>query len=168
MRLQAIFVLILTIALVPGCEKKSTSPPRTSGGLPVVDVQEDDADMTAAIEKARNTVDKFVTAMENPTPQQDGFSIKLLVEEGPKGEPMWLSPVRLEGDEFVGVLNNEPLELKNVKIGDELRVPKSEISDWMYLDGGKMAGAYTLRVLMEKATPEERAAMPGGMEFIDD
>ncbi|QDU54342.1 YegJ family protein [Aeoliella mucimassa] len=133
---------------------------------PVIDVAEDDVDMNAAIDKARATVDKFIEALNQPESERD-FSVKLLITDGDAHEHMWLTPVRLEGTTFIGVLNNKPGLVSNVEFGDELKVEKDQISDWMIVDGKKIWGAYTLRVLMEKLPPEERATMPRSLEFLE-
>ena len=134
----------------------------------VIDVEDDDPEMVAAISKARQTVGQFIAAMENPTSVQENFSVKVLVEEGDAGEHMWLLPVRLEGSTFVGTLSNEPVEVTHVEIGDELRVEKNEISDWMYVDQGKVVGGFSLRVLMERASPAEREAMQKAVQFAEE
>lgn len=135
----------------------------------MIDVEDDDAEMNAAIAKSRATVDKFITALNNPTPTQEGFSVKLLVEDdNGDGEHMWISPVKLEGNNFVGILNNEPRDLTNVKFGDELTVAKDEISDWMYMDDGLTVGGYSIRLLIERAPPEQREEMSKMMKFADE
>jgi uncharacterized protein YegJ (DUF2314 family) len=35
-------------------------------------------------------------------------------------------------------------------------VSKSEISDWFYIDNGKLVGGYTIRVLYSRMSPEEK------------
>jgi uncharacterized protein YegJ (DUF2314 family) len=44
-----------------------------------------------------------------------------------------------------------------VKIGQKWTIKKAEISDWMYMRGGKMYGNYTLRPLL-KTIPQAEAA----------
>jgi uncharacterized protein YegJ (DUF2314 family) len=47
--------------------------------------------------------------------------------------------------------------VRNVKMGQKWTIKKAEISDWMFMRGGKMYGNYTMRPLL-KAMPEDQAA----------
>ena len=53
-------------------------------------------------------------------------------QEGPAVEQMWVNEVSFDGKLVKGVLINSPHWLKSVKEGDDVEVPISGISDWMY------------------------------------
>ncbi len=69
---------------------------------------------------------------------------------------MWVSPVLFANDQFVGTLNNQPLKVTTLKLGDEVKVGKADISDWMYVEGGKLIGGYTIRILRDNMSEIER------------
>lgn len=64
--------------------------------------------------------------------------------------------VDLSNGEFVGLISNLPDTVTDVKLGDQRKIAKDEISDWMYLRDGKMYGNYTMRPLL-KSMPKDQA-----------
>jgi uncharacterized protein YegJ (DUF2314 family) len=126
------------------------------GNPDIVGVSGDDPEMNKAIDTSRKTVDQFITALKSPKPGQDHFTVKAKFGEGNNIEHMWIDPVRFDGAKFVGNLSNEPEFLKSPKLGDEVSVAKDQISDWMYVDKGHLVGGYSVRLLRDRATPEER------------
>lgn len=165
MRLLPAAVLLPVLTLT-GCNERNPGDVVERDGEPAVQYfAEDDPRMTAAIEKARETVDEFITALDSPTPTQSGFSVKIEITEGENGEHMWLVPVRFENGQFHGTLNNEPDIVKSVKFGDEVSAAKDEISDWMFVEDNVLKGGYTLRVVRDGLSDEERAAFDASMPF---
>ena len=79
---------------------------------------------------------------------------------------MWLTPVTYDGQNFHGTINNIPELVKSVEIGQAVTVAPSEISDWMYIDNGKLVGGETMRALRNAATPAERAEFDKSVPFV--
>ena len=157
---RAAFVASLCVGgmLFCGCggnQKKGVTVARP-GLVPVINVEDDDPKMLAAINKARATTPEFIAALKNPKPGQSGFGVKIPVKDGTQVEHMWMSPVRIVDGQFSGAINNEPLNVKTVKLGDEVKIAPNEISDWMYVEGGKLIGGYTIRMIRDNMPPGER------------
>lgn len=123
----------------------------------------DDVEMMAAIAGAQKTLpmfwDKKASAL-NP----DDYSVKVKITDGDRVEHFWLFQPALDGEFVTGILDNDPGIVKTVKVGDKIRSPLSDVSDWMYTEGGKIHGNYTGRVLarpenMKKAKYEQFVAM---------
>lgn len=123
---------------------------------PPVLVDDDDAQLNAAIAEARATVDNFIQAISNPKPNQTSFSVKVGIVEGDQTEYLWLVPVRFENGKFIGRVNNEPFMVTTVKFGDEVTVAKDEISDWLYMENRTMMGGFTVRILMASVQDGEK------------
>lgn len=151
----------LVALLLAGCSK-------TAPDDKVTNVDADDPQMNAAIQQARSTLDQFTTALTSPKPSQSTFSIKLPFKDGESVEHMWLAPVSYDGQVFRGTVNNDPAQVKNVKIGQEVTAAPAEISDWMFVDDGKLVGGYTLRVLRNAMPANERAEFDESMPFTID
>ncbi len=164
-------ILTLVIAIVGsiGCENSHdfdrVEQIERDGQPSVAKVDDDDAGMNAAIEKARSTVDEFISSLENPGPTQIGFSVKVRIEEGEAGEHMWILPVRHLDGKFFGTINNKPVKVTTVKIGDEVEVAKDQISDWMYIENQKLIGGYTFRALRDRLSGIERDRFDRNMPF---
>ena len=56
--------------------------------------------------------------------------------------------------------------MSHVKNGDSEEVEPSKISDWMFVDEGKLVGGYTLRVLRDSMSPAERAEFDKSVDFV--
>ena len=54
------------------------------------------------------------------------------------------------------MVDNRPAHVPGLKIGDRTSVNPDEITDWSYVDHGKLVGGYTIRVLYAELSPEER------------
>jgi uncharacterized protein YegJ (DUF2314 family) len=117
--------------MVTGCGKKHPADK-------VIYVADDDPRMNAAIEKARASVKTFITALQAPKASQSGFSVKMAITDGKNTEHMWLSSVSYDGKSFHGAIDNEPEEVKTVKIGQKMAVEALKISDWMFVEHGKV------------------------------
>jgi uncharacterized protein YegJ (DUF2314 family) len=162
------FCCAFVAVILLGCkgEGRPTGTRVKRAGQPdVAYVDDADPKMKAAIDRARTTADQFIQALARAEPSQQGFSVKLLVQDGSRGEHMWITPVRFANGNFSGELNNVPDTLTNVKLGDEVSVSKNEISDWMYIDNGKLVGGYTLRVLRDAMSADERADFDRNIPF---
>jgi uncharacterized protein YegJ (DUF2314 family) len=155
----ALFV-VLVVALA-GCGKKHAADKVTY-------VADDDPAMNTAMEKARSTVATFITALKSPKAGQSSFSVKMAFTDGGNTEHMWLTPVTFDGTNFQGAVNNEPEKVKTVKLGQRATVARDKISDWMYVENGKLVGGETLRVLRAGLTPAERADFDKSVPFVVD
>jgi hypothetical protein len=68
-----------------------------------------------------------------------------------------------------GELLNQPNWLKSVKQGDPVRLPLERVSDWMYVMGGEVYGAFTVQLLRSRMGRKERAEHDAawGLNFGD-
>ena len=124
----------------------------------IYNVEEDDAEMNKAIEKAKQTIDSFDYAFKNYPKVFTFFSLKKKFEEDGNVEHIWIGNIQGETNgKYVGVIDNLPEKIKNVKLGDTIEIDKKDISDWMYLkNNSELHGGYTIRLLRERMTEDER------------
>ena len=151
----------LAVIGMTGCGpgSQSTETPLRVGvsvqrtGQPEVDVVSgEDAAMNVAIAKARASVVTFIAALKTPKAGQHSFAIKKRFENKPGGEAehMWIARLSFDGRRFRGLLSNVPVNVRSIKAGDSVICAPSEISDWMFIDKGKLVGGTTIRVLYDK------------------
>lgn len=91
-------------------------------------------------------------------------------EDGnPQAEQMWISDVNFDGERITGTLINSPNWLTSVSEGDEVQLPLSEITDWMYSIGDEVYGGYTVNLMRKRMEPDERAEhdQAWGLDFGD-
>ena len=162
-RLVDFTVVVFTVVAlaVAGCGRKQPVDKVTY-------MADDDPRMNAAMETARSTVNTFIIALQSPNAGRSAFSVKLAFTDGGHTEHMWLAPVTYDGKSFHGTVNNDPEKVKTVKMGQQVTVEPSKISDWMFVENRKLVGGQTLRVLRNALTPAERADFDKSMPFVVD
>lgn len=125
----------------------------------VFNASKEDLQMNWAMEKARLTIDYFRDCLREPQPGQYGLSLKVRLEDGQGTEHMWLHDLSLDDDGlFYGVIDSEPVTVRNVQLGTRIGVPYEAISDWLLVEEGRLIGGYTIRVYRESLEPKERIA----------
>ena len=122
----------------------------------VIHVPEDDAEMNAAIDKARRTLSEFWGALAAPGPGEANFALKVMISDGEAVEHFWLTDIERSGDVIVGTISNDPSDVKSVRMGQRYEFSEADVSDWMYFRNGKMVGNETMRPLL-KRMPEGQA-----------
>lgn len=129
---------------------------KRAGEPDCIQVTDDDKHMAQAVQKARNTTKKFIAALRSPKNNQSRFAIKKPFIEGDKVEHLWVNEVTFDGKMFHGKVDNEPVDIKAVRLGDEVSVRLEEISDWMYVQDGKLVGGYTICAVCRNLSPAEK------------
>ena len=128
-------------------------------------IKDHDLAMRDAVHTARKTVGTFIAALQHPSATQRDFEVKKRFVEGAEKEHIWLSDVTYSGNRFHGLVDNKPLKIKGVKMGDRVSVNPDEISDWAYVDDGNLVGGYTIRVLYKELSPERRKELENENRF---
>ena len=153
---KVVLVLLLLSVFMTSCRFVNEFLAGEDGN--VIDVPADDAEMNAAIQKAKETLGIFVHALRAPTPTQTHFSVKAVFpyEDGQDGEHMWIGDLSFDGSHFHGILGNEPVYVKNLHYGDAVTVKVEDVTDWIIIDDGKLVGGFTISVLLNQMSERER------------
>jgi uncharacterized protein YegJ (DUF2314 family) len=155
-------LLLIGPLLMAGCATQSVEHPlarqmRRTGVQPeIFQIEDKDAQMKRAVREARKTVGVFIAALKNPAKGQHDFEVKRPFVKGAEVEHIWLADVQFKGNRFHGLVDNHPRKIKGLKYGDRISVRPGGISDWAFVDNGKLVGGYTIRVLSENLSPERR------------
>jgi uncharacterized protein YegJ (DUF2314 family) len=130
-----------------------------------------DVGMNNAIHKARSTVPVFISALKNPRPGMMQFQIKmrLIDPNQANDEHIWLSDVTYDGSQFHGTIDSgdEPQLLIGYKVGDVLSVKASEISDWCFIENGRLRGDFTDKLLYSRANPSGKKRIQEETGYTD-
>ena len=114
-----------------------------------------DKKMDLAIEEAKVKVDEFIKLIKS-TKSHKGFFIKKGFKYGEdQAEHIWLSLVSFKGDQFIATVNNSPIYVKNLKIGQKVSVKVKDISDWMVSSPKGLKGGYTIVALVYGTNDEK-------------
>ena len=139
-------------------ERSSTEPP-------YLEVPKDHAAMHRAVTEARKTVGEFIAVLKHPAPGQQDFEIKKAFVQNGQVEHIWLSDVQFAGNRFQGRVDNQPRKIQGLKLGQLVSVKPNEISDWLYIDHGKLVGGYTVRVQYNELSPKEKQEFNRAADF---
>jgi uncharacterized protein YegJ (DUF2314 family) len=150
-------VPILIISLL-GCQNNPKVIKR-DGEPDISRVADDNKQMNKAIILAKQTLGEFDHALLSHDTALKFLAMKMRFEtpEG-GGEHIWLNQITKKDNQYYGVIANVPALAMQVKLGDSVEIPKDKISDWMYVQNGKLKGGYTIRALRDQLSETEKKA----------
>ena len=142
-------LILLLCLLTFGCAPRSPVPstPTTSST---------DVELEAAIEQARASLDTFIAKIT--TPHADRTFVAVKVRFTPPGESpqdIWVDEVTYTGGILRGNVGDDIPALK-LEAGEKITVDEDDILDWMIVEDGKLIGGYTIRLAVQRMSPEER------------
>jgi uncharacterized protein YegJ (DUF2314 family) len=136
----------------------------TEDDPPTVGVRVADAEMNAAIARARDMLPAFWASYDAPKPTEVGHALKVRFEVGAQVEHIWVSDVKkLSDGNYSGEFANEP-DLLGKNIGDQVEFKQIDISDWMFMRNEKVVGGETIKAILKFMPEEEADAMRARME----
>lgn len=155
-------LLLLLVLPAVGCTSHRSNHTlshdmRRPGTEPVCfQVQDNDKEMNQAVRNSRRTVNTFIAAVQKPTSTQRDFQVKKPFFQSGRCEHLWLSDVTYSGGLFHGKVDNRPRHLRGLKMGDAVSADPHEITDWAFVDKGRLVGGQTIRVLFSELSPESK------------
>ena len=121
-----------------------------------VAVPRHDRDMQLAFQEAQRTLAAFIESLQNLAPTQTYFAVKIKLPDVSGAEYIWVRDVSFVDPIFIGELSSDPGEPSPYKLGDQYRVDKQNVYDWMIVDDGKLVGGYTIRVARRHMSDKSR------------
>jgi uncharacterized protein YegJ (DUF2314 family) len=140
-----VLLCLLLFACAPG--PVATSTPTTSST---------DTELAAAIEQARASLDTFIAKIT--TPHADRTFVALKVRFIPPGESLqdiWVDEVTYADGILHGNVGDDIPALR-LEAGEKITIDEEDILDWMIVEDGKLIGGYTIRLAVQRMSPEER------------
>jgi uncharacterized protein YegJ (DUF2314 family) len=131
----------------------------------VFNIDQHNTAMKRAVHQARRTVGVFIQSVRHPAAGQHDFQVKKPFRQGDVMEHLWLSDVSFKGNRFHGKLDNRPRKIKGIKMGDRVSVNPNEITDWAFVENGRLVGGYTVRLLYAELSPERRKELESEARF---
>jgi uncharacterized protein YegJ (DUF2314 family) len=135
----------LLLSLSTACSKRDK----------VINIEEDDPEMVAAIKTARETLPHFWQVYEKPTRGETNFALKVKITDKQGTEHFWATDIERRDGKVTGTINNDPNIVKSVKLGDRMEIPEADISDWLYMRDDKMIGNQTVKPLFKQMPADE-------------
>jgi uncharacterized protein YegJ (DUF2314 family) len=153
-QITALIILnVFAVFFTTGCGKTSSTSQKDDH---VITISAGDKEMNAAISEAQSTLTNFIATLASPQPNQKYFLVKGKFASGNAVEHIWVADVTFDGKVFRGVIANDPEILSGLSFKQHVEVQPIQVSDWMFIQDGKLVGGYTLRVLRDRMTEQER------------
>ena len=122
--------------------------------VPVIQVDDDDPRMVAAVAEARRRWPEFVEAFNRN--EGEHFSVKAPITADGNTEFIWIEVAGLEPEYIHGRLGNDPVDLGSLKLGDPVEILLKDLNDWAFIRDDKPVGMFTVKVLSELQKERER------------
>ncbi len=166
---SAILALGLLATRAPAAEQETTHlagrENKTPGPPGYQEVADGDKQFDRATEQAQRSLGFFMAALRAKKSGDSGFEVKKAFVDGDNVEHLWISDVTYDGANFHGKINNRPIDVKNVRLGQQVTVAPKDVTDWMFVKDGKLIGGYTTRVFYARLSPAERAQFDQQADF---
>lgn len=117
---------------------------------PVTVALESDPRLAAAAREAQRQWPRFLAEFQRrPPAREDLFLVKAPFQAEGTVEFMWLRVTAIEQGIVYGKLENQPAHALPWRLGDAVRVPESQVADWLYQSGGNQRGGFSRAALRE-------------------
>lgn len=125
-----------------------------------------DAEFDAAVQQARDSLSTFI--MTIATPHTDRTLVAVKVRFSPPDEvsqDIWVDEVTCTDGIFRGSMGDDIPALR-LEFGEKITVDEKDILDWMIVEDGKLVGGYTIRLAMQRMSPEERERFLQSLDYV--
>ena len=117
----------------------------------MADIKAGDPELAAAAVKARADLVARRAHYKTGVPAGEQLAIKAPFHDGDLTEWMWVDVVSWKGDTFQGTLDNDPEQVKNVKMGQTVRVKFADVADFIATTAdGTQSGGYSVEVIKKR------------------
>lgn len=144
----------------------------SGGDSSIFPIAASDPEMRMAIERARQTFPDFLRELDDDSkrllPVVETALVKAYFadpDERDHGEHLWVAVNEWTPDSVVGEVLSQPTHVKIVSQGEDVRIATEQLSDWLYVADGVARGAYTVRLLRQRMTSQERREHDAGYPY---
>jgi uncharacterized protein YegJ (DUF2314 family) len=146
---------LLTFACAPAFG--TTASPTTSGT---------DTELEAAIQQARGSLDDFLTKITTPHPDRTFIAVKVrFAPPGESTQDIWVDEVTYIDGVLRGFMGDDIPSLR-LEAGETISIEEEDIVDWMIVEDGKLVGGYTIRLAVQRMSPEEREQFLETLDYV--
>jgi uncharacterized protein YegJ (DUF2314 family) len=137
----------------------------TEDDPPIINVRAADAEMNAAIARARDTLPTFWASYDAPKPTESGHCLKVRFAGDGYVEHIWMADVeKLPNGNYSGRFSNEPDNLPGKHMLDQAEFTQADITDWMFMRNDRIVGMETIKPLFKSMPKKDADAMRARME----
>ena len=133
----------------------------------------EDPEMLVAIRAAQSSYSEFLSELRKegqrivPAMEESLVKYAFMVKSSSVDvEHMFLSDLEFRGEGLVGTLTSEPVNVRDVKAGDEIEIDPKRVTDWMYVVDGRGTGGFTFKVMWNRFSSDEKSEYREQPPFI--
>ena len=108
-------------------------------------VVDTDPEMAAAIAKAQATLPEFWQAFDNRARGESNFVLVVRITYKGRIEHFHTTEFERRDGKTMVTIGHQPKIVASVKLGDQLEIPATDITDWSYMHDGKYVGMATIK-----------------------
>lgn len=124
-----------------------------------------DAELEAAIRTARESLDTFKEKIGTPHPDRTLVALKVrFTPPDNVSQDIWVDEVTYIDGVLQGSMGDEIPSMR-LTAGETIRVDEKDIVDWMIVEEGKLIGGYTIRLAVQRMSPEEREQFLESLDY---
>jgi uncharacterized protein YegJ (DUF2314 family) len=112
----------------------------------VIRINQRDPQLQAAIKEARDGLGAFIKELDAPKPDQR-FAVKGTFQTPFGPEYLWVRLPAFKDGTFSGVLDQQPMAVRDKHKGDAVSFAEKDAVDWMIKDDAGTRGEFTEKVL---------------------
>lgn len=151
MRIAAYVLAVLVVAVIVGPLLYGYMSPKV-----IAPAEDRGAADPEVVQQARATADRFVEAVQNRSPEDSAFAVRMRAETEEGAEQVWLHKLSVVNGALRGAIRDYPA-LAGLQRGQIKMVAPEQVTDWMYVSGGELRGGYSLKAELREMSNEERA-----------
>lgn len=127
-----------------------------------------DEDLRRAVAEARKTLPGFVKSFRRGRADRM-YAVKAIFRDRGAIESMWVRVQSIVDDDLhgtmvTGVLDNVPAQIRNICLGDPVRIPLTRVIDWMIGSGHSFRGGATVSALARRAETRGDVPLPFNLQ----
>ena len=138
---------------------------KRAGEPDIYTTADSDKEMNNAIKTAKGTLDKFQKALQNNEYDSGTTALKVKFSTPTGFEHIWLANITLDSGAYYGIIDNLPNKIKSIKMGDKIKIDQENITDWMFGKNGKLVGGFTIRLIHDRLTEQEKKEFDKGLSL---
>ncbi|MBB4602755.1 uncharacterized protein YegJ (DUF2314 family) [Hymenobacter luteus] len=146
----------------------STDKVERPGEPAIYNVTAEDTEMNHAIRQGKATLPQFLATISKADSTISNPAVKVHYDDGERKEFLWIGDPILEEGQWYGTVDNTPEYTKQVVAGQKVRIDTAIVVDWNYTQNNHLVGGYTVKLLRNRMTPEERAEFDQSTDLIFD
>jgi uncharacterized protein YegJ (DUF2314 family) len=125
----------------------------------------DDPAMEESTRLSKATLPAFLRILKQHDTTATDFGLKVHYDDEGQSEHLWLVNLSIQGAKLYGVVSNLPEFTKKVKAGERVEIDTSMVSDWKYIQNHRLVGGRTIKVLVNRMSPAEKAEFNASIDY---